>query len=167
VFGFLTIVLMIVEVVCCLLLLGVILIQKTKGQGMGMAFGSAMGETLFGARAGNVLTRSTVILGIVFLVNTTLLAMLGSRRIAVSSSVTDALDPEPAPMAAPAGMPMQPGPAAETFDVGDLPAVPATDLPEAPPTAPTAQPVAPVTAPLPDSAAEPLPQPPPAAPAAE
>jgi preprotein translocase subunit SecG len=76
----LTVLLTAVEIVTSLLLVILILMQKTKSQGMGMAFGGAMGETLFGAQVGNVLTRLTVILGIVFLLNTTLLAMLGGRR---------------------------------------------------------------------------------------
>jgi preprotein translocase subunit SecG len=157
--GILAVILMIVEVVSCFLLLGVILIQKTKGQGMGLAFGSAMGETLFGARAGNVLTRATVILGIVFLVNTTLLAMLGSRRTAVSRSVTDAVEPGPAPMTAPAGMPMEAGSAPEPIDLGDLPETPAAAMPEGAAEQPAA--------PMPESAAVPLPEPPPGAPATE
>lgn len=69
-----------VEAVTSLLLVIIILMQKTKSQGIGMTFGGAMGESLFGAQVGNVLTRMTVILSIVFLVNTTLLAMVGGRR---------------------------------------------------------------------------------------
>jgi protein translocase SecG subunit len=45
---------------------------------MGMAFGAGVGESLFGAQVGNVLTRITIILGIVFLVNTTLLGLLNT-----------------------------------------------------------------------------------------
>jgi preprotein translocase subunit SecG len=59
-----------VEVIISLLLVAIILIQKTKSEGLGLAFGSGMGETLFGSRAGIVLTKLTVILCIVFLVNT-------------------------------------------------------------------------------------------------
>lgn len=68
--------LIVVEVLCCLMLIGVILLQQSKSQGMGLAFGGGMGETLFGSRAGNVLTKITVTLGLVFLANTTLLGIL-------------------------------------------------------------------------------------------
>ena len=68
--------LIIVEVICCLLLIGVILLQQSKSQGLGMAFGGGMGESLFGSRAGNVLTKITVVLSIVFLANTTLLGIM-------------------------------------------------------------------------------------------
>ena len=59
---FLRYILVFVEVVCSLLLVGVILVQRTKSQGLGMALGGQMGEALFGARMGNVMTKVTVIL---------------------------------------------------------------------------------------------------------
>lgn len=91
------------EVVTSLLLIGCILIQKTKSQGMGLAFGGGMGETLFGSQVGNVLTRVTVVLAIVFLVNTTVLALLGTQR--VGGSVTDGI-PVVAPSPVPSSMPV-------------------------------------------------------------
>ena len=69
----------VIEVVCCLLLTGIILLQKSKSEGLGMAFGSGMGESLFGARAGNVLSKATVILGLIFLVNTVVLGVMFSH----------------------------------------------------------------------------------------
>ncbi len=98
---FLRYILVFVEVVCSLLLVGVILVQRTKSQGLGMALGGQMGEALFGARMGNVMTKVTVILGIVFLVNTTLLAYIGASSRAMS--VTDGVAPPPAAPAAPMG----------------------------------------------------------------
>ena len=56
----------IIEILCCLLLIGIILLQKSKSEGLGLAFGAGAGESLFGARAGNVLSKATVVLGIVF-----------------------------------------------------------------------------------------------------
>ena len=114
---FLRYILVFIEAVCSLLLIGVILVQRTKSQGLGMALGGQMGEALFGARMGNVLTRVTVILGIVFLVNTTLLAYIGasSRRLSVTDDVAGAPIPAamPAapldgqqPLAPPADMPV-------------------------------------------------------------
>ncbi|MFO7871766.1 MAG: preprotein translocase subunit SecG [Kiritimatiellia bacterium] len=79
-------ILLFVEILSCILLVGAILIQKSKGQGIGgLAFGVGMGESLFGSGASNVLTRATVILAIVFLANTTLLALIGSVRSAPRS----------------------------------------------------------------------------------
>lgn len=106
----LTYFLMFVEALCCLLLIGVILLQRSKGQGMGgLAFGGAMGESLFGAQMGNVLTKTTVILAIVFLVNTAILTVLGASRH--ERSVVDTIPSTSAvPMQpeAPMGQPMGP-----------------------------------------------------------
>ena len=104
-----TVFLVFVEVVCCLLLLGVILLQRSKDHGLGgLAFGSGVGESLFGARVGNVLTRTTVILAVIFLVTTTLLARLGASRRSHSSVMDHAKSRGPMPT-----MPAsQPGPVA-------------------------------------------------------
>jgi len=72
----LRIILLLIEILCSLLLIGLILIQKSKSQGLGLAFGSGMGETLFGSRAGNILTKLTITFGVVFLCNTLILALV-------------------------------------------------------------------------------------------
>lgn len=72
--------LLVVEVICSVALIGLILIQKSKSEGLGLAFGSGMGETLFGSRAGNILTKLTVIFAVVFLVNTLALSQIYSGR---------------------------------------------------------------------------------------
>lgn len=85
-----------VELVVSLLLILIILVQPSKsGGGLGGAAfgGGGMGEQLFGARAGNVLTKGTVLLSIVFLVNTLVLAKLFS----LSGSSAPAPTPAPAP----------------------------------------------------------------------
>ena len=106
--------LLMIEVVSAFLLIVIILMQKSKSQGVGMAFGNAMGESLFGAQMGNVLTKATVVLAVIFLVNTTFLAMLGTGGGA--RSIADTI-PE-VPVQAPA----QPG----------LPALPAETVPALP-----------------------------------
>jgi len=54
-----------VEVLCCLLLLGAVLLQRSKDHGLGgLAFGSGVGRVAVRRpRDGNVLTRTTVWLG--------------------------------------------------------------------------------------------------------
>ena len=81
----------VIEVIVCLLLVGVVLLQRTKGTGGAMAMGGGMGEAIFGAQVGNVLTKATVILGIVFLANTLVLSVLTAqqRGPAGSSSLMD------------------------------------------------------------------------------
>lgn len=95
--------LMALEAVVCLMLIGIILIQKSKGRGMGLSFGGGSAEAVFGAQMGNVLTRTTVILAVVFLVNTTILAVLKPKG--VSASVVDRIDAPAEQAAVPAAVP--------------------------------------------------------------
>jgi len=67
------------EVLVCFLLGGVILLQKPQDGGLGVSLGGGMGEALFGAQMGNVLTKATIILGTVFLLNTLVLSRLTSH----------------------------------------------------------------------------------------
>ena len=114
-------VLLVVEVLSAFLLVVVILAQKSKDQGLGMAFGSGMGESLFGSRAGNVLTRMTITLAAVFMLTTIVLGILFAKgRGGSSGSVMDGAVAE-APMA----------------PVAELPALPA-EAPAAAPSAPMA-----------------------------
>jgi len=80
--------LIILEAACSLSLIGLILLQKSKSEGLGLAFGGGGSESLFGARAGNVLTKATVGIGILFLVNTLILGMLFAGS--ASESLMDA-----------------------------------------------------------------------------
>jgi len=74
--GFLTV----VEVIVALLLIGIILIQQSKsGGGLGSMGGGAT-ETVFGASAGNVLTKATVVLAALFLGITLILAVITGHR---------------------------------------------------------------------------------------
>ena len=115
--------LIIVEAVVSLLVIGLVLLQKSRSEGLGMAFGANVGESLFGSRAGNVLTKGTIILGIVFVCNTLVLGMLftghqqslveknlGARAPATAETP---LTPQ-APVPAPAGASFPTTPAADT-----------------------------------------------------
>ena len=139
----------VVEVLVCILLAMVVMLQKPKEGGLGGAFGGGMLEASLGADAGNVLIRTTAILGAIFLLNTLVLARLTST---VHSRSLMAREAEPAAETAPA-LPAAP----------ELPAVPesAPEVPSAPAAAPA--PAAPA-APAPAAPAAPAPAP--AAPAA-
>jgi len=69
-----------VTVISSILLLILILLQKTKADGLGLAFGSGVGEALFGSRAGNILSKLTIALACVFLGSTLLLSIVVRRR---------------------------------------------------------------------------------------
>ncbi len=144
----------VVEVVVCLLLALVVMLQKPKEGGLGGLAGG-MGEAVFGANAGNVLIKVTAWLGAIFLINTLVLARFTSKSDPHAGSVMAgeqapvqkeavpqplSLDPEalkqtPAPAAAPAAQP--PAPAAK-------PAAPAAP---AKPAAVPAKPAVPAAAP--------------------
>jgi preprotein translocase subunit SecG len=70
----------VIEVLCSILLIGLVLLQRSKNEGLGLAFGAGAGESLFGARAGNVLSRATVVLGIVFMASTLILGVLFAQK---------------------------------------------------------------------------------------
>jgi preprotein translocase subunit SecG len=107
--GFLYGFLIFIEIVSALLLIGIILLQKTKDEGLGLAFGAGVGETLFGSRTGNVLTKITVTLAGIFLLNTLAIGYIASGRVG-TGSVVDRL---PVQQSVPAqSMPAQAAPAA-------------------------------------------------------
>jgi len=107
------ILLLILEAGCSLVLIGLILLQKSKDGGLGMAFGSGGGDSLFGARAGNVLSKATVTIGIAFLVNTLVLGMLYAGSTGSSALEKELSAAVPAPIeqpvsATPVEMPVVP-----------------------------------------------------------
>ena len=65
----------VVEVIVCVLLGLVVMLQKPKEGGLGGLAGG-MGEAVFGADAGNVLIKVTIWLGSIFLVTTLLIARI-------------------------------------------------------------------------------------------
>lgn len=123
----------VVEVIVCLLLALVVMLQKPKEGGLGGAIGGGMLEASLGADAGNVLIKTTAVLGAIFLLNTLVLARLTSTVHSHSLMATEA---EPVPQAAPA-LPMT---------APELPAAPAAPAVPAAPAAP-ALPAAPAPAP--------------------
>jgi preprotein translocase subunit SecG len=108
--------LIILEAACSLALIGLILLQKSKSEGLGTAFGGGGNDSLFGARAGNVLTKATVGIGILFLVNTLILGMLFAGS-AGKSLLDDAQD-------APVETPVMPTAAPDAPGVPAVPVAP-------------------------------------------
>lgn len=119
----------VVEVVVCLLLALVVMLQKPKEGGLGGVIGGGMAEAAFGADAGNILIKVTIWLGVIFLINTLALARFTST-IHTKTLMNDVAAPAPAEQ---------------------LPQLPSADIP-APAPAPAA---APATAPAPAPAAAP------------
>jgi preprotein translocase subunit SecG len=121
-----------VEILTSILLIGIILLQRSKSQGPGgMAFGVGVGETIFGSQAGNVLTRATIVLGTIFLLNTAALSFLYTTRR--QTSVVDRTAPANQPVPRPSPQPMAPPPMEAPMSA--QPAAPAVPAPTIPPSA--------------------------------
>ena len=89
-------VLIAIHVLVCLLMVGVVLMQRPKNEGLGAAFGGGMTENIFGAQTTHVLQKFTVWLGIFFFVITLILAMLYARRTAGETAIQRELLRQPA-----------------------------------------------------------------------
>jgi len=130
-------VLLVLHVFVTIALIGVVLIQRSEGGGLGLGGAQGMGSFLTGRGTANLLTRTTAILGTAFFALSLLLALL--YKGSVNNSAESILAPAgntPAPISGPA----IPGTA------NSLPQTPADARPAAPaPAAP--QPAAPATSP--------------------
>ena len=121
----------VIEVVVCLMLALVVMLQKPKEGGLGGAIGGGMLEASLGADAGNVLIKTTAVLGAIFLLNTLVLARLtstpSSGSVVAGAAAAPAVPAMPAPVEAPAvpapEVPAAPAPAAPA--PAEAPAAPA------------------------------------------
>ncbi len=96
-------VLLVLFLLVTLALIGVILIQRSEGGGLGIGSSQGMGNFMGGRGTANLLTRTTAILGTAFFVLALTLALL-DRGTAVQRSILDA----PPPAATAPGVPALP-----------------------------------------------------------
>ena len=131
-------------VVSSIVLLILILLQKTKADGLGLAFGAGVGEALFGSRAGNILSKLTIIFACVFLGSTLLLTVVfagqrGRSLMGKRQGVMAGAMPQQQQRSASGSGQAQPAPAEQA---GGAPTLPGTYLGDGPqPEAPAAAPV--------------------------
>ena len=112
--------LLVIEILVSLALVGVVLLQRSEGGALGMGGGPSGFMTARGA--GDLLTRTTWILGAAFFILAMVLTVLSGKQSGASSVVdrlnVDAIDPntlnQPRPQTPPAGgaQPQAPTPAA-------------------------------------------------------
>jgi preprotein translocase subunit SecG len=91
----------VIQIIICLLLVVIILLQEGK-KGMGAIFGGSS-SSIFGARgAGNILTKITSVLAILFMLNSVWMSYISSRDASVVDvpAQTESKEPsmEPAPV---------------------------------------------------------------------
>lgn len=87
------------HVLVCALMVGVVLMQRPKNEGLGAAFGGGMTENIFGAQTTHVLQKFTVWLGVVFFALTLLLAILYAKRGTGETAIQKELLSQPVPAA--------------------------------------------------------------------
>lgn len=112
-------VLLIIHLFVTIALIGVVLIQRSEGGGLGIGGSQGMGAFMSGRGTANLLTRTTAILATIFLVLSMTLALLNRSMPAGTGHGLFTNMPRP-----PAGIPAGPAP---------KPAAPGAPTPAAPP----------------------------------
>jgi preprotein translocase subunit SecG len=133
-----TTILLIIHLFVTLALIGVVLIQRSEGGGLGIGNSQGMGSFMGGRGTANLLTRTTAVLATIFMLLSLTLALLNRGTAGAGRSVFD-VPPPAAPVAAPAS------PA--TTPAADATGKAAPESPAAPPPAPAPAPKPP-TAPV-------------------
>jgi preprotein translocase subunit SecG len=122
-------VLLIIHLFVTLALIGVVLIQRSEGGGLGIGTSQGMGSFMSGRGTANLLTRTTAILAAIFMALSLALALMNRGTVGAGSSLLDT----PAPLSAPSSAPSLPAgePSAPTAPAAPAPA-PAPQGPSAP-----------------------------------
>src|ERR1700691_1877990 len=100
-----TTVLLMIHLFVTIALIGVVLIQRSEGGGLGIGTSQGMGSFMSGRGTANLLTRATAILATIFMVLSLSLALLNRGTMGTSRSILDTPG-SPAP-----GLPSAPPPA--------------------------------------------------------
>jgi preprotein translocase subunit SecG len=113
-----TTVLLIIHLFVTLALIGVVLIQRSEGGGLGIGSSQGMGAFMSGRGTANLLTRTTAILAAIFMLLSLTLALLNKGTGGVGASILDNPPAPPAATAPAAAKPAEPpapkGPAVPT-----------------------------------------------------
>ncbi|HEX7390169.1 MAG TPA: preprotein translocase subunit SecG [Acidiphilium sp.] len=132
-------VLLVLEAFVTLALIGVVLIQRSEGGGLGLGTSQGMGSFMSGRGTANLLTRATAVLATVFMVLSLVLALLYRHGSGNSSAESILNGPVPAAQTAPAPAPAKPAPkpapalppipGESSTTSSQLPAIPGTAAP--------------------------------------
>ncbi|MBR0682422.1 preprotein translocase subunit SecG [Roseomonas eburnea] len=94
-----TTVLLVVHLFVTLALIGLVLLQRSEGGGLGIGSSQGMGAFMGGRGTANLLTRGTAILGTAFFVLALALALMNRGASLQSRSILDSPPPASAPAA--------------------------------------------------------------------
>jgi preprotein translocase subunit SecG len=100
-------VLLIIHLFVTMALIGVVLIQRSEGGGLGIGTSQGMGSFMSGRGTANLLTRATAILATAFMALSLSLALLNRGTMGASRSILDT-SPTPTLPAAPPPPPSAP-----------------------------------------------------------
>ena len=98
-----TTVLLIIHLFVTLALIGVVLIQRSEGGGLGIGSSQGMGSFMSGRGTANLLTRTTAILATVFMVLSLTLALMNRGTTGIGRSLLEGSPPASAPAGQAAG----------------------------------------------------------------
>ena len=104
------ILLLVVHILVAISLVGVILLQKSEGGALGMG-GGGMSGFMTGRSTANLLTRTTAILALLFMLTSLSLVWFSNRGHAPRSIIDQGAPPAPAAPVAPVAPPPQTSPA--------------------------------------------------------
>jgi preprotein translocase subunit SecG len=104
------ILLLVIHILIAISLVGVILLQKSEGGALGMG-GGGMSGFMTGRSTANLLTRTTAILAVLFMVTSLSLVWFSNRDRAPRSIIEEGAPPAPAAPVAPVAPPPQTPPA--------------------------------------------------------
>lgn len=128
-------VLLVIYVLDCAFMGLVIMMQRSKQEGLGAAFGGGFTESVWGAQTSNVLVKATVWAAIIFFVLSITLARLYSHQEALAakgSPVQQMLEKPVAPTATPtSAAPVAPAPTKASTPTPPAPTTPAPAQPAA------------------------------------
>ena len=94
-----TTVLLVIHLFVTLALIGLVLLQRSEGGGLGIGSSGGMGSFMGGRGTANLLTRGTAILGTLFFVLALALALLNRGASQQNRSILDSPPPASAPAA--------------------------------------------------------------------
>ena len=121
-------ILMVIQVFVAIALIGVVLIQRSEGGGLGIGSSQGMGAFMSGRGTANLLTRTTAILAAIFLGLSLTMAVLNRGSSSAGSGILSQ-SPPPSLPAAPAGGPVPTAPVVPT--VPATPSAPSAGAPSA------------------------------------
>ncbi|MEZ5998460.1 MAG: preprotein translocase subunit SecG [Hyphomonas sp.] len=90
-------VILVIHILACLIMIGLVLVQKSEGGGLGIGGGGGANSLLSGRGAAGAVVRSTIIFGSIFFITSLALTTIANRSNDNRTSVEKALGGDEAP----------------------------------------------------------------------